>query len=72
MSLIAFQQSRLIASRSSQRGGGSGLGLLIARELIEAQGGSIAIDSTPGEGTSVTLRFQAVRLQEQSKHLVNR
>ena len=40
------------SSRSS--GGGSGLGLSIAKELAEAHGGDIKIDSEPGEGTMVT------------------
>ena len=34
---------------------GVGLGLTITRTLIEAHGGSVAIDSTPGEGTTVTI-----------------
>jgi two-component system, OmpR family, sensor kinase len=59
-------------SRLPQRAGGSGLGLAIAKELIEAQGGSITIDSTPGVGTTVTLHFQAARLQEHAKHLVKK
>lgn len=50
-------------SRPPQRVGGSGLGLAIAKELIEAQGGSITIDSMLGEGTTVTLRLQTARLQ---------
>ncbi len=56
-------------SRSVQRGGGSGLGLAIARELIEAQGGSITIESEPGEGTTVTLRLQAARSPKQTGSL---
>jgi two-component system cell cycle sensor histidine kinase PleC len=33
---------------------GSGLGLAIARSLIELQGGALAIQSIPGQGTTVT------------------
>ncbi len=34
--------------------GGAGLGLAIARAIVEAHGGTITIESTPGEGTCVT------------------
>lgn len=48
-------------SRQPRQVGGSGLGLAIARELLEAQGATIAITSIPGEGTTVTIRFPATQ-----------
>ena len=47
------------ADRSiGEDGRSNGLGLSIAKALIEAQGGSIHLDSKPGEGTRVTLFLQ--------------
>lgn len=42
-------------SRQPQQVGGNGLGLAIAKEVIEAQGGSIMIKSKLAQGTVVTL-----------------
>lgn len=47
------------ADRSGGEDGRSnGLGLSIAKALIEAQGGSIRLESQPGQGTRVTLSLQ--------------
>ncbi|WP_139488593.1 sensor histidine kinase [Brevibacillus dissolubilis] len=46
--------------RSRQREtGGSGLGLTIVKSFVEAHGGTVAIESTLGRGTTVTVRFPA-------------
>lgn len=39
--------------------GGTGLGLFISKSIVRAHGGSLDLESKPGEGTSVTLRLPA-------------
>jgi signal transduction histidine kinase len=39
----------------------TGLGLTVTRTTVGANGGSIEIESRPGAGTTVTLRFPRVR-----------
>ena len=42
---------------SSSGQGGTGLGMLIVKNIVEAHGGSVSLQSAPGEGTRVSLSF---------------
>jgi two-component system, OmpR family, sensor kinase len=54
-----FYRADSSRTRQSWQMGGSGLGLSLARELVEAHGGTIAISSRVGQGTTVALRLAA-------------
>ena len=47
---------RLDAARSRDTGG-AGLGLVIARSIVAAHGGTLAVDSRPGSGSRFTIRL---------------
>lgn len=41
--------------RFSQKGNGQGIGLHLTKVTVERNGGEITVDSTPNQGTRVTL-----------------
>jgi signal transduction histidine kinase len=49
----------------TRRAGGSGLGLALAKNVVEALGGTIAVASRPGIGTVVTIDLPDLTLSEE-------
>ena len=61
---IALTKFGQVDSALSRSHAGTGLGLPLCSALIELHGGTLTIDSTPGEGTTVRIEFPAERLEK--------
>ena len=59
---VAQQPFGQIDNRLSRSHAGTGLGLPLARRLVELHGGELDLQSEPGQGTEVRIRLPAARL----------
>ena len=62
--LTPFGQAESDIARDQE---GTGLGLPLSKHLVELHGGSLTIESRPGEGTTVRATFPAARLRSDDK-----
>jgi two-component system cell cycle sensor histidine kinase PleC len=60
---VALERFGQIDNGLDRRFEGTGLGLPLAKLLMEIHGGTLILTSTPGSGTSVILSFPADRVQ---------
>lgn len=58
---LAFDDFRQVDGSPTRRYGGLGIGLPLANEIVELLGGSLAIESEPGRGTSVRVTLPVRR-----------
>jgi signal transduction histidine kinase len=63
---VAMQPFGQIDNRLSRAHTGTGLGLPLARRLVELHGGALDLHSAPGQGTQVSIRLPASRLLHQA------
>ena len=52
-----FERLYRVEKSRSRDEGGTGLGLSIARSLVEAQGGTISVESVEGYGSTFRIRL---------------
>jgi signal transduction histidine kinase len=61
---LVFDRFYQVGKRRARKRGGSGLGLSIAKTIVEAHGGRIGVESRVNEGTRMTIRLPLYDLSE--------
>lgn len=61
---LIFERFKSVAERADSSMSSSGLGLYIAKKLAELQGGAIALQSSPGEGSCFSFSMRKVNDRE--------
>ena len=57
-----FEKYKQTGNKSLRGGGGTGLGLYIVKQIVEAHGGDVCVASVEGVGTSMVLRLPVKRV----------
>ena len=57
-----WEKYKQSANKSIRGGGGTGLGLYIVRQIVEAHGGEVSVASIEGVGTSMVLKLPVKRM----------
>ncbi len=66
-----FQSFEQAETSTSRKFGGTGLGLVISKRIVEMMGGEISIESTLGEGSTFAFTVQVRRGETQRASLLN-
>ena len=65
-----FEHFTQVDSSSTRQKGGTGLGLAICKQLIKAMGGSIEVESEPGNGSTFSFELNLEIVQSELSHYV--